>query len=328
MWLVCALSGAALTIRGGSRALHYYLPRSGNEQGVAMARDIRGQLLVSVSLCACAYLGKIPILRVFLLVGSALFFVRYLLLQAKYLEIQSPRVLPARGIVPSQRWPMLLVFLLVGSTDLPEALVGPEGRGRLLVTSALLLFLAALVFVIALVRTSWSRSFVRRASFFAGIGLAVGLAAVVVELEGWGPHRYSVFANAFIAFLVALPFIKSVTKLFGPWPRVAHLVAPAIVSVMMAPVATLSAGSGSTSGGFLAALSALVVLYHLVVAVRRRTEGRAFLVVCLGVLLFPVFLEPGDAARSWQIFLLSLGTVLYSVDLFQRTVSRRPERWR
>ncbi|HXV61170.1 MAG TPA: hypothetical protein VEK15_10780 [Vicinamibacteria bacterium] len=324
LWLACSLGGAALVIRGGSRALHYYLPRAGNEPGQCMRREIRGQLLVSVSLCVLAYLGYVPDLWAFLVLGSAVFFVRYLLLQAKHLAIQTPTLLPAPGIVPSQRWPILLVFLVVGSTDLLEALVGGEGRGRLLITAALFVVLAALVFVLALVRTGWPRSFVRRASFFAGIGLAVGLAAVLVQLEGFRPHRYSAFANAFIVFLVVLPFVRSVTKLFAPWPRVAFLVPPPIFSAMMAPVATLGGGRGSTSGGFLAAFSALAILYHLVVAVRRRARGRAFLVVGLGVLLLPVLWGPGDSARLSQIFLLSLGSVLYAVDLFQRAVSSRP----
>jgi hypothetical protein len=67
-----------------------------------------------------------------------------------------------------------------------------------------------------------------------------------------------------------------------------------------------------------------MVVYHLVVAFRERGPGKAYLGASLVVLLY-VFLNAGGG-RAWQVFLLSLGFVLYGVDLYERMGRPSPSR--
>jgi len=315
LWLACSVAGALLVGRGGARAARYYLPEAGSETGRSLQRGIRAQLQISVAL----FLGGYVFNRWFgtLLVAlSAAFFIRYVLLQSKHLGIVAAPLVLEPGIVPSQRWALLLLFAIVGGTRLPKALLG-EYQGSLLLTAALLLLTAALVFVLSLTRTGWPRSFVRRASFAAGVVLAVAVTAVLVELESWDRSRYRVFASFCIAFLVVLPFLKNQTKLLVAWARLAAVVPPAALSVMMAPVTAISGTKASSSTTvFLVAFSVLMLAYYSLVGIRMRATGTAYLAASLGLVLYLFFAGGGD--RGWQMFLLSLGFVLYAIDRLER----------
>lgn len=315
LWLACSVAGALLVGRGGARAARYYLPEAGSETGRSLQRGIRAQLQISVAL----FLGGYVFNRWFgtLLVAlSAAFFIRYVLLQSKHLGIVAAPLILEPGIVPSQRWALLLLFAIVGGTRLPKALLG-EYQGSLLLTAALLLVTAALVFVLSLTRTGWPRSFVRRASFAAGVVLAVAVTAVLVELESWDRSRYRVFASFCIAFLVVLPFLKNQTKLLVAWARLAAVVPPAALSVMMAPVTAISGTKASSSTTvFLVAFSVLMLAYYSLVGIRMRATGTVYLAASLSLVLYLFFAGGGD--RGWQVFLLSLGFVLYAIDRLER----------
>jgi hypothetical protein len=315
LWLGCSIAGALLVVRGGSRAARYYLPEAGGEAGRALQRSIRAQLQISVAL----FLGGYVFDRWFgaLLVAlSAAFFLRYVLLQSKHLGIAAAPLSLEAGIVPSQRWAVLLLFAVIGGTSLPQALLG-EDRASLLLTAALLLVTAALFFVLSLTRTGWPRPFVRRVSFAAGVFLAIAGTAVLVELESWDRARYRVFASLCIAFLVVLPFVKNQTKLFLAWPRSSTLVPPASLAVMMAPVTAMSGTSASSSTTvFLFAFSALMLTYYVLIGVRTRARGTLYLASSLALVLYLFFGGGGD--RAWQVFSFSLGFALYSVDRLER----------
>jgi hypothetical protein len=314
LWLGCSIGGALLVVRAGSRAAHYYLPEAGSDSGRALQREIRAQLQIAALLFLAAYLldrrfGAI------LVASSALFFLRYILLQSKHLGITATPLSLEPGIVPSQRWVVLVLCVLIGGTSLPQAVLG-EDQSSLLLTASLLLVTAAMVFVLSLTRTGWPRSLVRRASFAAGILLAVAGTAVLVELEEWDRTRYRVFASLCIAFFVVLPFLKSQTKLFLAWPRASTLVPPAALGIMMTPVSAIGAVPYSATSVFLAAFSVLMLAYYLLVAVREKARSKLYLAASIAVLLWLVFAGVGD--RAWQVFMLSLGFVLYAIDRIER----------
>jgi hypothetical protein len=249
---------------------------------------------------------------------AAAFFMRYVLLQSKHLGIVAAPLTFEPGIVPSQRWVVLFLFAIVGGTGLPRALLG-EDQGSLLLTAALLLVTAALLFVLSLTRTGWPRAVVRRASFAAGVVLAVAVTAVLVELESWDRSGYRVFASLCIAFLVVPPFLKDRTRLLVSWPRLATLVPPAALSVMMAPVSAISSITSSTSSStavFLVAFSVLMLAYYVLVGLRARAEGAIYLSASLALVLYLFFGGIGD--RGFQVFLVSLGFVLYAIDRLER----------
>jgi len=315
LWLACSVTGALLVVRGGSRAARYYLPEAGSETGRSLQRAIRAQLQISVALFLVGYVFN-RWFGTLLVALSAAFFIRYVLLQSKHLGIVAAPVPIETGIVPSQRWAVLVLFAIVGGTKLPQALLG-EDQGSLLLTAALLLVTAALVFVLSLTRMGWPRAFVRRASFAAGVVLAVGVTAVLVELESWDRSRYRVFASFCIAFLVVLPFLKNQTKLLLAAPRLAALVPPVALSVMMAPVTAIGGFSAwSSTTAFLFAVSVLMLAYYSLVGIRTGASGTVYLAVSLGLVLYLFFAGGGD--RGWQVFLLSLGFVLYAVDRLER----------
>jgi len=194
-------------------------------------------LFLSIGLFLVAYVlaSYSPGACAVVVAASAAFFLRYALLQSKHLGVAAAPLATPSGLVPAQKWIVLLLFAIVGGTGYPKALLAKGGEGPLLVTTALLSVLAAVLFVLALVRSGWPKVLLRRASFSAGILLAFALTAVLVELESWDRARYRVFASACIVFLVVLPFLKGQTKLFEPHPHLASLVPPAILSMMMAP---------------------------------------------------------------------------------------------
>jgi len=315
LWLACSVAGALLVVRGGSRAARHYLPEAGSETGRSLQRAIRAQLQISVGL----FLGGYVFNRWFgtiLVALSAAFFIRYVLLQSKHLGVVAAPLPLETGIVPSQRWVVLLLFVVVGGTRLPQALLGGD-QGSLLLTASLLLVTAALVFVLSLTRTGWPRPFVRRASFAAGVVLAVAVTAVLVELESWDRSRYRVFASFCIAFLVVLPFLKDRTRLLVAWPRLAALVPPVALSAMMTPVTALSgARTSSSTTVFLFAFSVLMLAYYSLVGIRTRAGGSIYLAASLGLVLYLFFTGGGD--RGWQVFLFSLGFVLYAIDRLER----------
>jgi len=317
LWLACSVAGALLVVRGGSRAARYYLPEAGSETGRALQRDIRIQLQISVLLFLVGYVFNrwFGTLAVAL---AAAFFMRYVLLQSKHLGIVAAPLPSDPGIVPSQRWAMLVLFAVVGGTRLPQALLG-EDQGSLLLTAALLLVSAALLFVLSLTRTGWPRAFVRRASFAAGVVLAVAVTAVLVELESWDPSGYRVFASFCIAFLVVLPFLERQTKLLLVWPRLAALVPPAALSVMMSPSTAISGLASSTSSSttvFLFAFSVLMLVYYALVGLRARAKSTVYLAASLALVLYLFLLGIGD--RGLQLFLVSLGFALYAIDRLER----------
>jgi hypothetical protein len=315
LWLACSVAAAVLVVRGGSRAARYYLPDAGNEAGRALRRAIRAQLQISVVLFLAGYVldrwwDALPVAL------SAAFFVRYVLLQSKHLGIVTTPLSFEPILVPSQRFVALFLFAMVGATRIPKVLVG-EDQSSLLLTAALLLLTAALVFVLSLTRTGWPRPFIRRASFAAGTFLAIGATAVLVELESWDRARFRVFASICIAFLVVLPFLKERTKLLAEWPRFSELVPRASFAMMMAPVTAIGGRAAwSSTTVFLLAFSVLMIVYYLLVGLRARTQGAMYLAASLALVLY-VFLN-GGGDRSWQMFLVSVGFVLYAVDRFER----------
>ena len=196
----------------------------------------------------------------------------------------------------------------------------------LLLTSLLLLVLAALIFVIALVRLQqarlWAKPLVRRTSFYAGMALAVALAAVFVELEAPGPRRLITFTTACSFALVLLPFVNSTTRLLSAYPHASFLVAPPVLAVMNAPLTAVNGLSGmATFTAFLFAFAVLMIVYQLLVVVGEHQRGTLYLLASLGVLLV-IFFSNGaawaDSGGAWKIFLIALGFVLYAVDLLER----------
>jgi hypothetical protein len=315
LWLGCSIAGALLVVRGGSRAAGYLLPEAGSEAGRSLQREIRVQLQIAVSMFLVGYLFD-RWFGTLLVALSAAFFLRYVLLQAKHLGVPASPLPVEPGIVPAQKWVVLVLFLAVGATGLPHALVGAD-KGPLLLTAVLLSLTAALVFVLSLTRTGWPRGFVRRASFAAGVALAVAVTAAFVELESWERSRYRFFASLCISFLVVLPFLRGQTKLLVRWPRFSSLVPPATLSVMMTPLTAVSGTRAAFSTTvFLFAFSILMLVYYLLAGARTRSGGMVYLSASLGLVLYLFFSGGGD--RSWQVFLLSLGFVLYAVDRFER----------
>lgn len=335
-WLLGSIAGALLAVRGGGRAAQYYLPRASGETGTAEQRALRRQLRAAVLLYLGVYLYDglgpaargVAVARAGALFLAAVFFLRYLLLQAKFLGLVSAPLSRERGIVPAQRWPLLLLFGLVGGTELPSRLLPGNDGGSLLVTSALLFLLAGLVFVLGLSRSELPRSVVRWASFLAGMVLAMLLAAVLVELEGWAPERFAAFVALSSFVLVVLPFVAATTRLLEALPHASELVPRAIVGVMMAPVTAVNGPRwGLPSSGFLFSLAALVLVYWLVVALRTRGPLRLYLAASLAVMLW-LFAGGGiawaESGSAWQVFLLALGFALHAVDRFERWRVAKP----
>ena len=315
LWFACSVAGALLVVRGGSRAARYYLPEAASDRGRSLQRGIRATLQVAVVLFLGGYLFNRRF-GTLLVALSAVFFLRYVLLQSKHLGIAALPLPLEPGIVPSQRWVILLLFAVVGGTSLRQALLR-EDQGPLLLTAALLMVTAALAFVLSLTRTGWPRPFVRRASFAAGIVLAVAVTAVLVELESWDRARFRVFASLCIAFLVVPPFLKNQTKLLLGWPRLSALLPPAALAVMMAPVTAIGgAESSSSTTVFLFVFSALMLAYYVLVGVRTKAKNAVYLGASLGLVLYLFFFGGGD--RGWQVFFLSLGFALYAVDRLER----------
>lgn len=326
LWIACSVVGAALAVRAGGRAAVYYLPVAGSDTGAALQGVIRRNLQASFTLFAAVFLwdgvgGAHPDVRGALIALSAIWFLRYLLLQAKFLQLPA-RSLTTQGLVPAQRWPFLALVVLLGATRLPDRLLPGEDDGPLLMTSLLLFVLAGLVFAMALVRLDWPKSMIRKTSFLAGMGLAVALAAVVVELEAWGPARFTSFTTFCTFVLLVLPFAHATTRLFEPYPRASELIGPPILSVMMAPVTAINGWRWElTSTGFLFALSIVMVLYHLIVAIREGFGNRMYLLAslaALGVVFFADGTAWSENGAGWKVFLISLGFVLYAVDLRDR----------
>lgn len=319
LWIAASVAGAALIVRGGSRAARHLLPAAGNETADGQRSAVRTALRLSVAAFLVGYVfgGASPAAGALVVSVSATFFLRYLLLQAKFLGVPAHPLSRTAGLVPSQKWIVLALFALVGTTGVADRLLGSRGPGPLLVTAALLSVLAGLVFVFAIVRAGFPRSFVRRASFAAGVGLAVTLTAILVELESWGPSRYRFFASAGIFFLVVLPLVKDQTKLLEDHPRLSALVPPATVSAMMAPLTALNGTRWSLpTTVFLFAFAELALVHFLLVAIRERAPGKLYLGASIALLLF-VFVT-GGGGGAWQIFFLGFGLVLYAVDLFER----------
>ena len=328
-WLACSVAGAVLAVRGGSRLGRYLLPEAG-EEGRKRKSAIRRQLQAAGVLYLAVYVldgwafrsDAYVFARAAALALAAVLFLRYLLLQSKSLGLPAAPLPRPTGLVPAQRWPLLLLFALVGSTRLAETLLPAPLRGPLLVTSALLFFLAGLVFVLGLARGAWSRRFIRAASFVAGMVLAVALAAVLVEIQGLAPRRFAVFSALCALFLVVLPFAAKATRLFD---RVAHadaLHAAPIQSVMLAPVTAICGPRfGLPSSGLLFALALLIVLYWLVLAFRSGGPLRLYLSASLAVMGL-LFVSDGvawsESGSAWQVFFLSMGFVLYAIDRVER----------
>ncbi len=326
LWIACSVVGAAVTVRAGGRAATYYLPEAGSDAGTAMQGAIRGALQASVGVFAIVFVwdgAGVPYasVRVALILLSAVSFLRFLLLQAKFLHVPASR-LGAVGLVPAQRWVFLCVVVVIGATRLPDRLIPSGDAGALLVTSMLLMVLAGVVFAMTLVRLGWSKSMVRKTSFLGGMGLAVALASVVVELEAWGPARFTSFTTLCMFALLVLPFARATTKLFAAYPQGAVLIGPPILSAMVAPLTAVNGWRWElTSTGFFFALAALMLVYHLVVATREGFGHRAYLAASLGSLAVMFFSNGagwGESGGAWKIFLISLGFVLYAVDLRDR----------
>ena len=336
LWLACSIVGAALVVRAGGRAAMYYLPEAGSEAGLTMRRTIRNNLQVSLLLLTVVFIwdGVIeidivivtvtlnPFVRAILLLLSAVWFLRYLLLQAKYLHLP-PKPLRAKGIVPAQRWPLLIVVLVLGATRLADRLLPGSDDGPLLITSMLLFILAGMILAMALVRLGWPKALMRKTSFLSGMGLAVALAAVVVELEAWGPTRFTMFTTLCLFVLLVVPFAHTTTKLFDRYSHASVLIGPPVLSVMVAPLTAINGWRWElTSTGFLFAFAVVMLVYHLVVAIREGFGGLVYVAASLAVLAI-LFFSNGTAwaenGAGWKVFLIALGFVLYAVDLRDRS---------
>jgi hypothetical protein len=341
LWSACSLAGALLTVRAGGRAGQYYLPGPDGQGGSSLRRSVRRELSLSVALFLIVFVsdgwgwvGVPTLLRGVLLFASAAFFLRSLLLQSKGrdLPVRAPLGLGdpdvRRSIVAAQRWPVLVLLTLSGATHLFERLLERAGSNTeaLLVTSILLLVLAALLFVFSLVRLEVagriSRRIVRRTSFLAGMALAIALGAVVVELEAWGPSRFTSFGTICMFALVVLPFAHETTGLLGSDERFTFLAPPVVLAIMMAPVAAINGERWRlASTGFLLAFAALMLLYFLVVTLWKGERGTIYLGTSLAGLLL-TSLSNGEAWASsggaWKTFWIAFGFVLYAVDLLER----------
>jgi len=325
-WLVCAVVGAYASIRAGGRALAYYLPAASGSDGEREQSSIRRNLQLSVILFLVIFVQdaappRWPWLRAAGLFLSATFFLRYLLLQSKYLRLAS-RSLDFTGLVPTQRWPLLVLMLAFGATPYLNRWLPGSDPGPLLVSSMLLLVTAALLFALALPRLGWPKAAMRKASFLGGMGLAVALAAALVELEAWGPSRFTFFMTLCTGVLVILPFVHHTTRLFHDYPRLGTLIMPGVVSVMSFPVTAINGPRlWLGSSGFLFAFALQALVYHLVVVVRQRRSGALYLASSLAILGF-VFLTAGTSwgpnGSAWKMFTISFCFVLYAVDLLDR----------
>ena len=329
-WGLSSVAGALLAVRAGSRAHRYYLPVAGSDRGAEMRSEIQWNLRGSVLLFAAAFLSDggeevLGPLRAAALLGSAALFLRYLLLQAKHLKLPSER-LRLEGLVPSQRWPVLLIVTLVGTSSLPSRALPGGDAGALLVTAMLVLVLASLVFVLALARMGWDKSALRRASFASGVALSFLLAAIVVELESWGTERFTFFQTSCTFALIVLPFANGVTRLFSDTPRLAAVLPPPILGVMSAPLAAMHGARWElASSGFLFWFAALMLGYHLVVVVRERWPGRGYLAASLAS-LGAMYVSGATAwstdGGAWQLFIASFLLLLASVDRFAQVAGR------
>lgn len=341
LWMACSLAGAFLCVRAGSRAARFYLPAVGAEMGTRPRSSVRRALWMSVALFLVVFMGDgwapgaMPLARGMVLFASAAFFMRFLLLQSDSEVLLLPGPLRLRGphthhsIVVAQRWPLLVLLTVSGATRLPDTLL--EGAGSstesLLVSSILLLVLGALLFVISLVRleaaSRISRGFVRRTSFVAGMALAVALAAVVVELEAWGPSRFTSFGTICTFALIVLPFAHETMSLFGSDERFDFLFPPAILAVILAPVSAINGDRWQlASTGFLLALAALMLVLYLVLSFRRGERGTIYLAATLVSLVLISMSDGTSWSHSggvWKTFWIAVGCVLYAVDLLDRS---------
>lgn len=340
LWAACSVAGAFLCVRSGSRAAHYYLPDAGGELNRVRRRSVRRYLFISVGLFLVAFVydgwqpPSMPVLRGAVLFASAAFFMRFLLQQSKAPVLLSQAPLDPwepharRSIVAAQRWPLLVLLMLSGATRLPDMLLEQVGSSTdsLLVTSILLIVLGALLFVISLVRLEAagrvSRSLVRRTSFIAGMAMAVALAAVVVELEAWGPSRFTSFGTICAFSLVILPFVHSTTEVFGSDERFTFLIPPAILGVMLAPMTAINGERWPlASTGFLLAFAVLMLAFFSAVTLRQGTGGRLYLGASLAALL-GISMSDGTtwqaSGGAWKTFWIAFGFVLYAVDLLDR----------
>jgi hypothetical protein len=126
-----------------------------------------------------------------------------------------------------------------------------------------------------------------------------------------------VFGFLCIAFLVVLPFLKERTQLFAESLRFSALVPSASFAVMMSPLTAIGRGtSWSSTTVFLFAFSVLMIVYYLLVGLRARARGTMYLAASLALVLFLFVSGGGD--RGVQVFLVSVGFVLYAVDRFER----------
>jgi hypothetical protein len=86
---------------------------------------------------------------------------------------------------------------------------------------------------------------------------------------------------------------------------------------MMAPVSAMGGSPAfSSTSVFLAAFSVMMLAYYLLLGVRAKARGALYLAASLGVVLLIRFTGGGD--RAWQVFLLSVGFVLYAIDRIDR----------
>ena len=329
LWLACSIVGATCAVRAGGRAATYYLPVAGNEAGVTMRRTIRFSLQILFLLFAVVFIGDgfetiYPFVRAVVLLLSAVWFLRYLLLQAKYLRVSVKR-LGMTGLVPAQRWPLLIVVLVMGATCVPDRWLPGGDDGPVLMTSMLVLILAGLIFAMALVRLGWPRPLMRKTSFLAGMGLAVALAAVVVELVVWGPARFTAFTTLCMFVLLVVPFAHTTTKLFDPYPHASDLIGPPVLSVMVAPLTAMNGWRWElTSTGFLFAFAVVMLIYHFVVATREGFGGRVYLaasLAALAILFFSNGTAWAESGAAWKVFLIALGFLLYAVDVRDRAAN-------
>ena len=210
----------------------------------------------------------------------------------------------------------------VVATPLSERLPGPGQEGPLVLAASLLLMLSAVVAALALPRMAWPRPAMRRAAFGLGIGLAIALAAVVVELERWGPLRFTSFHTLCAVALFVVPFADQATGVLSDHPRLASLTPPVAVSILIYPASVMNGWRWAlASTGFLFAFVVLALVYQLVVVVREGRSGALYLSASLLVLAAGLArtgsFDP-ERGAAWGLALLAFGFMLWAVDLYDR----------
>jgi hypothetical protein len=351
--LLVAFFGTALLIRGGERAASYYLPEVTKDLDHARRTTVRRYLQASLALFVVVFLidgylrsglladtTSIRFLRLVLLISSASSFIRCIHEQSRGQRLEP---VSAGRLVPSLRWTYSILLGLLLLTPLPHRLMarlGNDSDRTLFMTSGFLMLLATAFFLASLIRLGragrWSRRATRWSSFLAGIFLAHSLFAYMVDLGyridpvGGGVLTARAVqgiktVHIFIVtlFLVVLPYVNEKTDLLRRYPKPSFFVAPPILAVMSSPLAAINGDRWAlASTGFLYLVALFIVFHGLWDSLGRERRETFFYTAVLILLVTGGVLDSlaSDTSSSIiKLFVVSLGFVLYGVDLYDRS---------